>query len=544
MRLYISTITCFIIFSTSTYATTSCLDTLQVKIWQDLVYNNIDDLELKLDLFLSKETGTEQNLIILLPGERMRSRSEFNCMAGMLAEQGFTVAIIDYRIPPNYSYPKALDDVIEATKWLKANDDKFDIKIKSVGLVGQNFGGYLAALIGIMFPEIFQVIAPIHAPMDLTTYTFPNNYPYLYHSFLGYSKVQNPDIWVKASPLKNIQRSSPPFIFFHGTADERVAFQQTTDMDKAIKSLMGDSRIIRVDDAHNGYFNKDKGLQLTVKAISKKFKKEFWPMPDEVKVQRDLVYTSIDGRDLKMHIFSPKKKTKPLPAVLFLHGGGGMWGRKEHMLRDASELASQGYITACVEYRLVREKLFPAALDDVKAAVRWLRQNAEKLNIYPDNIGAVGNSMGAYLAAMLGLTADKEYYDQFLGPPNQSAAINAVVTISAVVDLVGLHPRDPLTTTTGFGVSLIEAPELYKNNSPTNLVTKNAANFLFIHGTEDELGNLEEVNIMAKKLQLAGVRGDVLSIENGQHNFWVYEEWRTEGMRAMVKFMDGILKGK
>jgi len=527
------------------YPQVDCLDSLQIRTKKNITYNTLEGKSLQLDLFYPKKSNKMQNLIILIPDVKMSSRMDYNCMAVMLANEGFAVCTLEYRGPPDYSYPKAQNDILNATEWIKSNESKLNLKINSIGLVGQSFGGYLAALLGAKYPGKFLAVASIHAPMNLISYEIPDFYPYVYHSYLRYPKLQRPDIWKEASPINNILKSSGnTFLFFHGKNDNRVSVKQTNEMYDALESSRIHAFVKILDNAPNGYFNKNEGLSFAVKEISSRFKKVFVPIPNDVEIIRNVHYAKANGRFLRMNIFRPEHISKSLPAVLFLHGGGGMWGRKEDMEREAAELASKGFITACVEYRLVRENLFPAAMDDIKAAVRWIRKNADEYRIDGNNIGIVGSSMGAYIGAMLGVTNDKEYFDESLGPANQSSKINAVVTISGVVDMVGLHPRDPYTTTTIFRASPVENPDLYKKYSPINLVSNSAAKFLFIHGTDDELGSHNEMVEMAKRLSEVGVFSKVISIDQGQHNFWRHESNREKGMREMIEFLNYSLKAK
>ena len=143
---------------------------------------------------------------------------------------------------------------------------------------------------------------------------------------------------------------------------------------------------------------------------------------------------------------------------------------------------------------------------------------------------------------MLGVTPDKKYFEKLIGPSEPSAKVQAVVMLSGAVDLTAVYPRDPWSPTVFLGFSLHEAPELYFNASPINLVGIKSAPFLFIHGTKDHLGSHDEVVNMANKLQSYGVIGEVFSIENGGHDFERNVKWRDEAMDAMVDFFTKTLK--
>jgi acetyl esterase/lipase len=116
-------------------------------------------------------------------------------------------------------------------------------------------------------------------------------------------------------------------------------------------------------------------------------------------------YGVVDNTPLLMNITIPDPKPKkPVPAILFLHGGGWGGGSREDMMSHCYFVSKAGYVGASVEYRLVNQAPFPAQLQDCKGAVRFIRANAKKYGINPDLIGVWGCSAGGHLAAMIGLT--------------------------------------------------------------------------------------------------------------------------------------------
>src|SRR5262245_30064586 len=112
-------------------------------------------------------------------------------------------------------------------------------------------------------------------------------------------------------------------------------------------------------------------------------------LPDNVELKRDAVYGKGGGRELKLNLFLPRAGTGTRPAVVFIHGGGWSGGNRSQFYRQAAYLASKrGYLGACIEYRLSGEAKFPAAVEDAKCAVRWLRDNAKTYRVDPDRIAA------------------------------------------------------------------------------------------------------------------------------------------------------------
>src|SRR5205814_4600921 len=119
----------------------------------------------------------------------------------------------------------------------------------------------------------------------------------------------------------------------------------------------------------------------------------------------------------------------PFPAVLCVHGGGFRAGTREGYDGLIRKLAERGYVAATVTYRLAPKYPFPAAVYDVKAAVRWARANAAKYRIDPDRIGVTGGSAGGHLALFLGVTADVKEFEGDGGNPTQPSRVACVVNV-------------------------------------------------------------------------------------------------------------------
>lgn len=112
---------------------------------------------------------------------------------------------------------------------------------------------------------------------------------------------------------------------------------------------------------------------------------------------------------LKMDIYQDERQVEPGPCIIYIFGGGWSWGeykqvtQKAVYCRDLVRLTEEGYTVVCPDYRLIHQSIFPACIHDVKGCVRFLKANGEKYNIDPNRIGALGNSAGGHLAAMLSI---------------------------------------------------------------------------------------------------------------------------------------------
>jgi acetyl esterase/lipase len=131
----------------------------------------------------------------------------------------------------------------------------------------------------------------------------------------------------------------------------------------------------------------------------------------------------------RLDLYLPERTGTAVPLVVYVHGGAFMGGDKAKHAAEVEALRGRGYAVASVNYRLSGEALFPAGVQDVKAAVRWLRAAAPRYGLDPGRFGAWGDSAGGHLVAMLGATGDQPtvFDDPALGDPRVSSAVQAVV---------------------------------------------------------------------------------------------------------------------
>ena len=146
----------------------------------------------------------------------------------------------------------------------------------------------------------------------------------------------------------------------------------------------------------------------------------------EVVFEKGIEYSNPDNQHLQIDLARPDGDG-PYPAVICIHGGGFRAGAREGYDGLIKKLAKNGYVAVTVTYRLAPKYQFPAAVYDVKAAVRWLRANAATYHIDPNRIGATGGSAGGHLAQFLGVTAGLKQFEGEGGNPEQSSRVACVV---------------------------------------------------------------------------------------------------------------------
>jgi acetyl esterase/lipase len=240
------------------------------------------------------------------------------------------------------------------------------------------------------------------------------------------------------------------------------------------------------------------------------------PLPTE----RDVTYCTLDGVELKMDIYRPQRSAAPTPALLYVHGGGWTGGDKRsgEGIRDIPELLARGYLVAAVNYRLAPRYKFPAMIEDVKCAVRFLRANAERFSINPEKIGAWGGSAGGHLVALLGTADATAGWDvgQYL---EQSSRVQAVVDMFGPTDLTVLFEgANPRLMEQVFGTSDRNSETLQKA-SPVNWVSSDDPPFLILHGERDPLVPVSQSQLLYEKLRAAGVPATFVIVKNAGHGF-------------------------
>ena len=162
--------------------------------------------------------------------------------------------------------------------------------------------------------------------------------------------------------------------------------------------------------------------------------------PPNVEFQPDITYATVAGEELKLNVSRPKDAKGPLPCVLVIHGGAWRGGHRNGHNDITWNLASRGFVSATVSYRFCPKHPFPAQVQDVKAAVRFLRANSEKYGIDAKQFGAVGFSAGAHLSMMLGTMDKEDGLDDVGDHTEQSSKVEAVVAYFGPTDFMLPYP--------------------------------------------------------------------------------------------------------
>ena len=244
-------------------------------------------------------------------------------------------------------------------------------------------------------------------------------------------------------------------------------------------------------------------------------------VPEGVDFQRDIEYANPDGQHLQLNLARPKEGTGPFPTVVCIHGGGFRAGNREGYNNTILKLAQNGFVAVTVSYRLAPTYQFPAAVQDTKAAFRWLRANAKMNAIDPDRIGVTGGSAGGHLALFLGVTGGvKEFEgDQNPGPSSRVTCVVDVYGPSDFTKSYGKSVDAAQVLPLWLGGDLTTARQKHVRASPLYWVTPDAAPTLCIHGTKDTYVHHEQSEWLVEKLKAAGVEAELMLLEGAGHGF-------------------------
>ncbi len=273
---------------------------------------------------------------------------------------------------------------------------------------------------------------------------------------------------------------------------------------------------------------------------------------ETVRVQWDVPYAGTDNPRQRLDLFLPKSPNgdKPLPVVVWIHGGAWRAGDKRSGTGKLAELAASGnYAGVSVAYRLTGEAIWPTQIHDCKAAIRWIRGNAAKYNLDPQRIGVWGSSAGGHLVAMLGTSGDVKDLEGDLGQHgDQGSRVTCVVDYFGPSDLLtmGQYPsrmdHDAANSPESLlvGGPLQETKEAAREASPTSYVSKDDPPFLIVHGDKDPLVPHNQSVRLHAALKRADVDVLFITVKGAGHGGFRGEELP----RRVKAFFEKHLRGR
>lgn len=297
----------------------------------------------------------------------------------------------------------------------------------------------------------------------------------------------------------------------------------------------------------NGFSQEKKVLikPYTIESTHQKLKKKYpFITPIQVLVSNEIQsienveYLKIGNHTLKADIYIPKSNHKrTFPSVILIHGGGWNSGSKENERIMAQHLALNGFVSICISYRLSTEALYPAAVLDIKSAIKWSRKNAKKYHINPEKIALLGASAGAQLATLVGVTPNNSIYKNDSQIPDN---VQAIVNIDGIVSFI--HPEAQESNSAGMWLGGLEDenPKNWKEASPLEYVNEKTPPTLFINSAQRRFhAGRDDMILILNKYH---IYNEVHTIPESPHSFWLMHPWFETTLNYTVAFLNTIFK--
>jgi acetyl esterase/lipase len=255
-------------------------------------------------------------------------------------------------------------------------------------------------------------------------------------------------------------------------------------------------------------------------------------VPAPVQMRKDLIYAKRGDTSLALDLYLPGPSERKAPLVVLVHGGGWRSGSRANLAPLAARLAARGYAAATVSYRLSGQARYPAAIEDVRDAVSWLRERAGSYGLDPRRVAIAGGSAGGQIASLVGMTTP--------------GAVQAVVNIDGLSDFTSeearKHEDDPAKKPSAagawFGGRYAEKTAEWRDASPINHVGKRSPPVLFVISGAPRFSVGREA--MAAKLAAHGVFSETVALPGTPHSFWLFDPWLGHTVDAMTMFFDRV----
>lgn len=236
-------------------------------------------------------------------------------------------------------------------------------------------------------------------------------------------------------------------------------------------------------------------------------------------LKTDILVGEIDGISLSVNIAMPKRKSiKARPVLVMVHGGGLIKGNKDLLNKRIQKIAKQGFVGVSVGYRLAPTHRFPAAIEDVKASIRFLKAYAKELNIDPNRIIVSGSSAGAYLATMIGVTGNSNKFSKHKLYSQYDSSVRAVTSYSGSIADFNQSKYHDYSLMKRFVREDVDLNVGLAELSPITYLDKDDPAFFLVHGSADERVPVEMSQDFVQALLAIEHEYDYIEIEGGKHS--------------------------
>lgn len=397
-------------------------------------------------------------------------------------------------------------------------------------LLGRSRGGLWVSSWAVKNTDKVSGLAGIYPVFDLSTY------PGLKRAAPAFEMTAEElekqlDLFNPIAKTSALAEAGIPVCIIHGNEDTVVPLHENSETLQTQYKQADKSKLCQLmvphSQGHNfwtGFFHCQNLVDFTIErakagaGLKVKNSKQQQNSADTV-IYKDLEYSRAGEQALLLDLYRPAESTGVVPVIVWVHGGGWKNGSKNRC--PATWLVEQGYAVVSINYRLTDQAQWPAQIEDCRAAVRWVRENAAGFQLDGDHIAAWGSSAGGHLVALMG-TLD--------APKNEktSSRVQAVCDWFGPTDLLTMPPNLPengrtledVANSNGaklLGKTVIEHPELAKQASAYYQVSAEDSPFLIMHGDKDFNVPLIQSQKLHDKLQEAGVSSTLIIVPEAGH---------------------------
>ncbi|MBM3725826.1 MAG: hypothetical protein FJW40_10435 [Acidobacteria bacterium] len=552
---------------------------------RETVYKQTPQGELKIHLFFPEEwTRSDRRPAIVFffgGGFVGGTPAQFFSKAGYFASRGLVAASAEYRVRNRHQTdPTAsVEDCKSAIRWVRSNAG--DLGVDAGRIIG---GGGSAGATCVLAAALNKTL---DSPKEDAGVSSRPDALVLYNPALEFQEDRVKALFagdaVKArsmDPSALIAAGAPPMILIYGSNDPMMA-EARRFMAKS-RGLGNRPAMYTAKGQGHGFFNDradDPAWHPSVLYVSDAFLagqkylagQPTIPMPvgsraalyaemppppagpgpreiPGVRVTRNIVQAKTPEKDLLIDLYLPAQAAaKPLPLIVWVHGGAWRAGNKENPL--GLWMVERGYALASVNYRLSHEAIFPAQIHDTKAAIRWLRANAAGHGLDAGRIGVFGSSAGGHLVALLGTSGDVSDLEGTVGTTGVSSRVQAVVDFFGPTTLTRMSyyasrmdhnaPDSPESMLVGGPVQ--QNPDLVRRADPISYITPGDPPFLIFHGDHDPLVPPEQSELLAAALKKANVPVSIRILPGAGHGGKEFSA--PDVLRQIEQFFDKHLKG-
>ncbi|MCB0494709.1 MAG: alpha/beta hydrolase [Cyclobacteriaceae bacterium] len=253
----------------------------------------------------------------------------------------------------------------------------------------------------------------------------------------------------------------------------------------------------------------------------------------------NVVYKQTQNHALHLDAFYYNKK-KHNPIVVLVHGGGWKSGNKSLMIPLAEDIAAKGYACFTVEYRLSPEAQYPAAVNDVKQAIQFVKAHAQEYNADSSRVAVLGCSSGGQMAALIGATNNTKRFESETGEFTTSSSVQAVIDLDGILAFHHPQSKEGTAAAQWLGGTYNEIPNAWDDASALTHTDENMPPILFINSQYPRFhaGREEMIDILSSH----GIYYKVETIEDSPHTFWLFNPWYDTTLNYIISFLNTVFK--